>query len=122
MYKKTHVVFFTFHLEHFWVFLMNALVYDYVDIDQGIHKYNSKMLKMKNEKKLCGFFLSTNMANFEAFHQKKKFSSSLLFLNLKSDYLIQFWKKTLLFLTKPNFTINLLDYKNVESEHKEDLL
>ena len=58
MYKKTHVAFFAFHLEHFLVFLMNALVYDYVDIDQGIHKVKTqKMLKMKNEKNYMGFLI-----------------------------------------------------------------
>ena len=35
---------------------------------------------MKNEKKLCGFSFSINMANFEAFRRTKKLISNLLFL------------------------------------------
>ena len=44
---------------------MNALVY--VDIDQGIHKENMKVALNEKQKKLHGFSLSINIANFEAF-------------------------------------------------------
>ena len=53
---------------------MDALVV-YVDIDQGICGYKSKVaqnwLKMKYKKNYLGFLnsYSKNMANFEAFHQ-----------------------------------------------------
>ena len=62
---------------------MNAPVY--VDIDQGIRKgkltvAHSKLLEMKNKKKLHGFSFSINMANFEAFWGVKKLSANLSFL------------------------------------------
>ena len=60
---------------------MNALVY--VDIDQGIRKVKLKNALNEKRKKLHGFSLSINMANFEAFRQTKKLISNLFFL--KSD-------------------------------------
>ena len=47
-------------------------------IDQGIHTV--KLLKMKHEKKLCGFSFSINMTNFEAFRRTKRLISNLFFL------------------------------------------
>ena len=61
---------------------MNALVY--VDIDRGIYKV--KLKNALNEKKLCGFSFSINMANFEAFHWTKKLMSNLFFLKSVPDY------------------------------------
>ena len=58
-----------------------------IDIDQGIYKEkNSKLLKMKNEKKLCGFSFAINMANFEAFHRNKKLSSNLFFQRVAGKF------------------------------------
>ena len=57
---------------------MNALVY--VNIDQGIHKVKLKVARKEKQKKLHGFSFSINMANFEAFHWNKKWSSNLFFM------------------------------------------
>ena len=56
---------------------MNALVY--VDIDRGIQKVKLKNALNEKQKKLRGFSLSINMANFEAFCRTKKLISNLFF-------------------------------------------
>ena len=67
---------------------MNTPVY--VDIDQGIHKGKLKVARNEKQKKLQGFSFSINIANFEAFHWKKKLISNLFFL--KSVQLTKNWK------------------------------
>ena len=61
--KKTHVVFFVFHLE----LLLFSPYVPYVDIDQGIHKGKLKVALNEKRKKLHGFSFSVIIANFEAF-------------------------------------------------------
>ena len=74
--------FFSFFISSNFEFsLMNALVY--VDIDRGIHKGKLKNALNEKLKKLHGFSLSINIANFEAFRWTKKLISNLFFL--KSD-------------------------------------
>ena len=77
---------------------------------QNLRK-NSKMLEMKNKKKLRGFSFSINMANFEAFHRTKKLISNLFFLKsgLVSDFCD--WEKSILLqdLLSRNFL-----YRNVK--------
>ena len=73
-----------FILSNFEFYLMNALVY--IDIDLGIHKVKLKNALNEKRNKLHGFSFSINMANFEAFHQKKKLISNLFFL--KSDKVV----------------------------------
>ena len=68
MYKKTQVVFFVFHFEQLYIYLMNALVY----------------VQNEKRKKLRGFsYYYKNIANFDAFLLGIKLSANLLFL--KSD-------------------------------------
>ena len=46
---------------------VNALVY--IDIDQGIYYYKSKVARNKiKTKKIFGFSYSKNIANFDPFH------------------------------------------------------
>ena len=64
--KKTHVVFFVFHLEQlsFSPYECPGLCH----IDQGIHKVKFKVALNEKQKKLLGFsFSAINIANFEAF-------------------------------------------------------
>ena len=76
--KKTHVVFFVFHLEQlsFSPYECPGLCH----IDQGIHKVKLKVALNEKRKKLHGFSFSINMANFEAFWGVKMFSANLSFL------------------------------------------
>ena len=56
--KKTHVVFFIFHLEQ-----LSFSPYE----DQDIHKGKMKVALNEKRKKLHRFSFSINIANFEAF-------------------------------------------------------
>ena len=68
--KKTHVVFFVFHLEQL----------SFVNIDQGIHKGKMKVALNEKRKKLHGFSFSINIANSEAFLSVFKLTKNPLFL------------------------------------------
>ena len=57
---------------------MKVLVY--VNIEQGNYKVKLKIAQNEKRKKLRGFSLSINMANFEAFRQVISSSIRLLFL------------------------------------------
>ena len=52
----------------------------FIDINQGIHMWKHKVALNEKRKKLCGFSLSINIANFEAFCWTKKMISNLFFL------------------------------------------
>ena len=56
MYKETYIVFSCFNSSNFFFALINALVY--VNIDQGIHKWKSKVAQNeKRKKKYFGFLI-----------------------------------------------------------------
>ena len=63
----------------------------YFDIDHGIHQGENKVAQ--NEKKLCGFSYSKNMANFEVFRQT--ISSNICLLFLKSAIMSLFIQCTI---------------------------
>ena len=60
--------------------MFEFLIFNDVDIDQGIHKEKLKSALNEKLKKLYVFSFTINMANFEAFRWTKKLTSNLFFL------------------------------------------
>ena len=55
-----------------------------VNIDQGIHKGKSKVVRNEKGKKLRGFSYTQNIANFEVFRWNISLSAHLFFLKSES--------------------------------------
>ena len=61
---------------------------------------------MKNEKKLCGFSFSINIANFEAFCWTKKLISNLFFLkSVKEALRDKSFKETIFKISAQQFNV-----------------